>query len=31
LEKQGVVMEENFSFEDKEAELIRFNLVVRIE
>ena len=31
LEKQGVVIEENFSFEEEESELIKFNLVVRIE
>jgi hypothetical protein len=31
LEKQGVVIEENFSFEEEESELIKFNLVVRID
>jgi len=31
LEKQGVVIEENFSFKEEESELIKFNLVVRIE
>lgn len=31
LEKQGVVIEENFSFDEEESELIKFNLIVRIE
>ena len=31
LEKQGVVIEENFSFKEEESELIKFNLVVRID